>query len=46
MRQRSELLHLKAMVIQLEQLSSGGERIAMTSVVGQPEYWRRRLDLS
>ncbi|MFM0632968.1 hypothetical protein [Paraburkholderia xenovorans] len=38
-------MHLEAMVIRLEQLTALGDSIAGTSLVGQPEYWRRRIGM-
>ena len=44
-RHKNDLLHLEAMVIRLEQLSTSGNSIAATSLVGQPEYWHGRIGM-
>ena len=44
-RHQNDLVHLEAMVIRLEQLSTRGDSIAATFLVGQPEYWCGRIGM-
>ena len=42
---KNDLVHLEETVIRPEQPSARGDPVAATSLVGQPEYWRRRVDM-
>lgn len=41
---KSDLLHIEAIVATLERISKSGDRIASTTAINDPDYWRRRIE--
>jgi hypothetical protein len=42
---KSDLLHIEAIIATLERMARTGEGIASTSVINDPDYWRRRIEM-
>ena len=41
---KSDLLHIEAIVVALERITSSGDSIASTSLISEPGYWRQRIE--
>lgn len=42
---KNDLLHIETIVTTLERLTSKGDLVACTSLVNEPGYWRRRIEV-
>ncbi|MCC8392200.1 hypothetical protein LJ656_06325 [Paraburkholderia sp. MMS20-SJTR3] len=41
---KSDLLHIEAIIAELERIAERGDEIAPTSLINVPDYWRCRIE--
>ncbi|MFM0037281.1 hypothetical protein PQQ53_24380 [Paraburkholderia strydomiana] len=41
---KSDLLHIEAIVVALERITTSGDSIASTTLINEPGYWRQRIE--